>query len=132
MGFRTGAFAKVWEVTPQSDTNTTLKVSISRKDKTSGEYDTEFHGFVSCLGTAAAKRAACLKEGDRIKLGTVDVTNKYDKDKNKTYVNYKVFSFETEAEASSNKTESKDAADGGSNEPESPAEKAEEGKELPF
>ena len=31
MGFRTGAFAKVWEVTPMSDTSTKLRMSISRK-----------------------------------------------------------------------------------------------------
>jgi len=33
MGFRTGAYAKVWEVTPMSDTSTKVRMSISRKNK---------------------------------------------------------------------------------------------------
>ena len=39
MGFRTGAFAKVWEVTPMSDTSTKLRMSISRKNKKTDEYE---------------------------------------------------------------------------------------------
>lgn len=35
-----------------------------------------------------------LKEGDTIKLGDVDVSTKYDKEKNVAYTNYKMFSFE--------------------------------------
>lgn len=38
MGFRSGAYAKVWDVSPVSDTATKLRVSISRKDKNTGEY----------------------------------------------------------------------------------------------
>jgi len=39
MGFRTGAYAKVWKVEPYSDTSVKLRISISRKNKQSGEYD---------------------------------------------------------------------------------------------
>lgn len=46
MGFRTGAFAKVWEVTPMSDTSTKVRISVSRKNKQSGEYEQDFSGFV--------------------------------------------------------------------------------------
>ena len=66
MGFRTGAYAKIWKVEPFSDTSTKLRISISRKNKQSGEYEQDFSGFVSAIGTAAAKKAACLKEGDKI------------------------------------------------------------------
>lgn len=31
MGFRTGAYAKVWEVSPMSDTSTKIRISVSRK-----------------------------------------------------------------------------------------------------
>lgn len=96
MGFRTGAYAKIWKVEPFSDTSTKLRISISRKNKQSGEYEQDFSGFVSAIGTAAAKKAACLKEGDKIKLGDVDVTTSYNKDKNITYTNYKIFSFDLE------------------------------------
>lgn len=81
MGFRTGAYAKVWEVTPMSDTSTKVRLSVSRKNKQTNEYEQDFSGFVLAIGTAAAKKAACLKEGERIKLGDVDVTTKYDKEK---------------------------------------------------
>lgn len=73
-----------------------MRISISRKNKQSGEYEQDFSAFVSAIGTAAAKKAACLKEGDTIKLGDVDVTTKYDKQKEVTYTNYKIFSFEVD------------------------------------
>lgn len=101
MGFRTGAYAKIWKVEPFSDTSTKLRISISRKNKQSGEYEQDFSGFVSAIGTAAAKKAACLKEGDKIKLGDIDVTTTYNKEKNITYTNYKVFSFDLEESSES-------------------------------
>lgn len=112
MGFRKEAFATIWSVESTSDTLTKARISISRKNKQTGEYDTDFSGFVSFVGTAAAKKAAGLKEKDRIRLGDVDVTNKYDKEKNVTYTNYKIFSFETQNEI-----------DGGSRNTESPEPK---------
>lgn len=101
MGFRTGAYAKIWEVTPMSDTSTKVRLSVSRKNKQTNEYEQDFSGFVLAIGTAAAKKAACLKEGERIKLGDVDVTTKYDKEKKVTYTNFKMFSFEVEGDESS-------------------------------
>lgn len=106
MGFRTGAYAKVWEVTPNSDTCTKVRLSVSRKDKQSGQYEQDFSGFVLAIGTAAASKALKLKEGDRIKLGDVDVTTKYDKEKKITYTNYKLFSFE-DANGEANTAEDK-------------------------
>lgn len=94
MGFRSGAYATIWDVESISNTNTKAQISISKKNKDTGEYDTEFSGFVNFLGTAVAGKAARLKKKDRIKLGDVDVTTKYDKDKNRTYTNFKVFGFE--------------------------------------
>lgn len=102
MGFRKESYATIWTVDSVSDTLTKARISISRKNKQTGEYDKDFSGFVSFIGTAAAKKAACLKEKDRIRLGDVDVTNRYDKEKNITYTNFKVFSFETQEEIDSN------------------------------
>lgn len=94
MGFRKDSYARVWTVESVSDTNTKVRISISRKDKNTGEYVDEFGGFVAFYGSANAKKAACLKEGDRIKLGDVDVTSRYDKEKKVTYTNFKCFGFE--------------------------------------
>lgn len=104
MGFRTGAYAKIWEVKPFSDTSVKLRLSVSRKNKQTGEYEQDFSGYVNAVGTAAAKKAACLKEGDRIKIGDVDVTTKYDAEKKVTYTNFKMFSFELDGDTASPKT----------------------------
>lgn len=98
MGFRTGSYATIWSVESASDTRTKARISISRKNKQTGEYDTDFSGFVDFIGTAAAKKALMLKEKDRIRLGDVDVTNNYSKEKGITYTNFKIFSFETQSE----------------------------------
>ena len=94
MGLRMGAYATVWQVEPISETLTKGRISISRKNKASGEYEQDFSGYVSFVGTLAAKKAASLQERDRIKIGDVDVTNRFDKEKNITYTNFKIFSFE--------------------------------------
>ena len=96
MGFRKDTYCTVWSVDPVSDVQTKARISISRKDKQTGEYTEDFSGFVSFFGTAAAKKAATLKERDRIKLGDVDVRSKYDKVKNITYYNFNVYSFEVQ------------------------------------
>lgn len=102
MGFRTGSYATIWSVESASDTRTKARISISRKNKQTGEYDTDFSGFVDFIGTAAAKKALMLKEKDRIRLGDVDVTNNYSKEKGITYTNFKIFSFETQSEINGN------------------------------
>ena len=99
MGFRNGAYATVWEATPVSDTRTKVRLSISKKNRQTGEYEQDFSGFVTFVGTACARKAAKLREKDRIKLGEVDVQNRYDREKNTTFYNPAVFSFETAEEA---------------------------------
>ncbi len=101
MGFRTGAYAKVWEVAPVSNASTKVRLSISRKNKQTGEYEQDFSGFVMAIGSEVAQKAAGLKKGDKIKLGDVDVSNKYDKEKKVTYTSFKMFSFDIEGGVSS-------------------------------
>ena len=104
MGFRTGSYAKVWEVTPEDDNKTKLRVSISHKDKNdeSGKtYIQDFSGFISCRGSINAKRAAALKggnNGDRIRIGSADTTYFYNKEKEKGFTTHIVYSFYTEGD----------------------------------
>lgn len=94
MGFRNNAFATVWEVKPRNERWTKIRISISRKDQQTGDYETEFSGWVDVYGTIAAAKAAKLKERDRIKLSSVDLTNSYNAEAKTTYWNPKIFGFE--------------------------------------
>lgn len=73
---------------------TKARVSISRKNKETGEYQQDFGGYISFFGTAAASKAAKLKEKDRVRLGDVDVRTFYNKEKDVTYYNFNVYSFD--------------------------------------
>jgi len=124
MGFRTGAFAKIWEITPISDTSTKLRISISRKNKQTDTYEQDFSGFVLCVGISAARKALSLTDGSRIKLGDVDVTTKYDESKKMSYTNFKLFSFDdVESGTTVNNPEPQRQVDDG---------EVEEGSSLPF
>lgn len=93
MGFRKDAYAKVWEVTPGQGRFTKVRLSVSRKNKDTGEYVQDFSGFSTFVGQAHAK-AQQLRGNERIRLGDVDVTTTYDRERQKEYVNYTVFDFE--------------------------------------
>ena len=109
MGFRKDAYATVWRVESISPTLTKAQLSISRKNK-DGEYEQDFGSYVAFIGTAAAAKAARLTDKDRIKLGDIDVSTKYDKEKKIMYTNFKIFSFETEEEFNADKSEAKTGA----------------------
>lgn len=102
MGFKQDArFVKVWEVENKGNYHV-VSLSTSRKNQQTGEYETDFSNkFVRFIGTAHAL-AADLKKGDSIKLGNCEVTSKYDKEKNTTYTNFMVYSFEKEETNNSN------------------------------
>ena len=94
MGFRKDAYAKVWKLEkPEGKNYFNAQISINRK-KDDG-YETEFSSFVRLVGEAS-KKAESLNVEDNliIKLGDVDVTNNYVKEKNTTYWNCTVFDFD--------------------------------------
>lgn len=125
MGFRQGAYATMWNIDPVSSTVTKARISISKKNKQSGEYETDFSGFVSFLGTSAAKKASVLKERDRIKIGDCDVKTYYDRNKNMTYYNFNIFSFEDANGGNSSGTTA-------NNYVENPVEDSDVSDNLPF
>lgn len=111
MGFRRDAYATVWEVTPVSETMTKVRLSTSKKNRQTDQYETDFSGFVAFVGAAAAKNAAHLAEKDRIKLGDVDVTTKYDKEKKITYTNFTAFNFEQQNSGGNTSVDMNDVAE---------------------
>ena len=106
MGFRQDArFVKVWEVENKGNYHI-VSLSTSKKNKDTNEYETDFSSkFVRFIGTAHTL-ASDLKKGDTIKIGSCEVTNKYDKDKNTTYTNYLVYSFEKEGDNNNSNNQS--------------------------
>ncbi len=98
MGLRSNGYCKVWDVTPKSDTVTSARVSCCRKNKMTNEYEQDFSGFLSFVGTVTASKAAALRKGELIRIKDFEVTTRYDAAKNTTYTNYTVFSFEDESD----------------------------------
>ena len=94
MGFRLNNWASVWSVEEGRGNTMKVRLSTSRKKKDTDEYEQDFSGFCTFIGNAKVK-AEKLKPKDRIKLGDVDVTTWYNKEKGVEYVTYKVFDFET-------------------------------------
>lgn len=92
MGFRNNTYATVWKVEPGKGKYTNVRLSVSRKNA-EGNYEQDFAGFCMFIGTARAK-AEKLRERERIKLTSVDVSNRWDAVNNREYVTYKVFDFE--------------------------------------
>lgn len=94
MGFRQNGFCSVWSVEPSKTGKTTrVRLSSSRKNKATNEWEQDFSGFCTFIGKAH-DMAQNLKPKDRIKVLECDVGTTYDKDSQKEYVNYKVFDFE--------------------------------------
>ena len=109
MGFRTRAYATVWETKKGNGNYTDARISISKKDKRTDQYVTDFSGFVRLVG-AAHQSAGNLKERDRIKIGDCEVTNSYNKEKNTTYTNYAIFNYEDASGNGSNQNSANDFA----------------------
>lgn len=96
MGFRKDAWATVWSVEEGKGNSLKVRLSTSKKDKATGMYEQDFSGYCTFIGKACTNGGA-LKQKDRIKLGDVDVTTWYNKDKGVEYVTYKVFDYETDS-----------------------------------
>lgn len=112
MGFRNGAYARVWGIKTVSDTITNVKLSISRKNKKTDEYIQDFSGFVDFLGSVNAQKALNLRRGDTIKLGDTDVSTSYKKETKQSFTQFKVFSFEN-VDNSNKPTDAHDSVDSG-------------------
>ena len=90
--FNTGAYATVWTIEDKG-TYTKVILSTSRKNKETDKYETDFNDYVSLVGQAH-QLAKNLKPRDRIRLGNVNCSNWYNKEKDRKYYNFVAFSYE--------------------------------------
>ena len=88
-----GTLCTFWKVQRVADNGKTcdVQISVSKKNKQSGEYETDFSGFVKFCGENLVKFAQSLQEKDKIDIDSFELTNKYDKEKKVTYYNVSVF-----------------------------------------
>lgn len=104
MGLKVGAYCTVWEVKPKNDWLTEGKITISHQlgkyingtfvPDESGQYKTDFSGYITFYGSETARKALSLKPQTKIQITGCDVQNKYDKDKKVMYWNPYITSFE--------------------------------------
>lgn len=131
MGFRQGAYARIWKIEDNGNYSV-AQISVSRKNKETGKYDIEFQdGFIRLVGNAheTAKKIQLTDKGVPIQITSCDVTNKYDGEKKKTYVNFTVFGFDIVDGNSTGET-NKSTAKSGKPAPAANADSDEE--DLPF
>lgn len=94
MGFRVDAYAKVWEVNDKGNYSE-ARISISKKNKLTNEYETDFQSRVRLVGQAHNCR---VRANDRIKIKACDVSTRYNKETKVTYTNFVIFELETDDE----------------------------------
>ena len=94
--FANNNYAKVWKIYPPKKKEqkfTLVQMSTSQKDKKSGEYNTDFSGYVRLIGTAFEKSKE-LEAKDSIKIVKCGVTTSYDKKEDKSYETFLIFDFD--------------------------------------
>lgn len=97
MGLRSsGSYAKVWEVREGKGNYIDAQISISKKNKETGEYTNDFNAWVRMIGGAKDK-ANSLQRGDTIFIKEFDISNSYNKETKVNNTYYAVFDFEIKA-----------------------------------
>lgn len=87
MGLRTGWRAKIWAV-EKREKCTIVEMSTSTKNK-EGTYETDWScKRVMLVGDA---HEVGVRVGDFVEIGDFEVRNKFDKERNQLYTDYKVF-----------------------------------------
>ena len=92
--FSVGSYAKIWEVKRIESKYSDIRISTSKKVE-EGKYEQDFGGFVRMVGKAHAAMSY-LNVGDKFKILSCGVTNKYDKEKKTTYTDFVIFDVEAE------------------------------------
>lgn len=142
MGFRQadsekrGGYARVWRIENKGKYSVG-QISTSRKKQgADSEWEIDFQdGYVAFVGSAHEKiqNVNVGKKGFPIQITSCDVTNKYDKEKNKTYVNYVIYAFDIyENEGGKTNTDNSTTTKKAVNEPKAKPVEEDSDDELPF
>jgi hypothetical protein len=91
--FGAGSYAKLWEIRERKEKYTDIRISTSRKNKETGNYEQDFGDFARLVGKAH-EAAEDLNDGDRFKIIKCGVENRYNKEKKVTYYNFVIFEIE--------------------------------------
>ena len=95
MGFSNGSFCKIKEVVEKHDNYSVCKITITKKNKLTNEYELQFSAHCRFVGNA---HKSVPMADQRIKIKSCDVTNCYkDKDGNLQFTKnpqYVVFGYE--------------------------------------
>lgn len=95
MGFGVNCYAKIKEVVEKHDNYSVCKITVTKKNKLTNEYELQFSAHCRFVGNA---HKSVPMKGQRIKITSCDVTNCYkDKDGNLQFTKnpqYVVFGYE--------------------------------------
>lgn len=92
---RNGAYCKIWEVRDGKGNYKEANISVSRKNKQSGNYDKVFGAWVRLVGTAK-DQVGKIDLSKNVKIAECEITNNYDKDKKTMYWNPVIYAFDLE------------------------------------
>ena len=90
MSLRSGAYATIWEVRNNNGT-VSVNLSTSRKDKSTGNYVTDWSGWMTVYADQDAMLQ--LPRKTRIIIGDFAVSNRYDKETHQTNTHYSLFGY---------------------------------------
>ncbi len=111
MGFKKGAWMSVFGVYPNERSNKIIQIAgaTSVKSRATGEYETDFSGFCSCIGEAAVNKIKSLNvqkgKPARIRLQEVEVKHTFEgtgQDRKVKYINYNIYDFDFGDDAKTN------------------------------
>ena len=92
--FSNGSYATVWGVNTDDNGRVKVDMSTSRKNRETGQYETDFSSRFVHFVSDAKGITSDLQRGDRIRIDECGVSNGYNKETQKGYTNFFVFKAE--------------------------------------
>lgn len=105
MSFKNGAYATLWEHKDGKGNYHDGRISTSKKYN--GDYEEDFGAWVRFIGDAKTKCEKLSDKRQRIKIISCEVTNRWDREAKKEYVNFAIFDFELVDDGSKNNSSNK-------------------------